>query len=336
MPFDRFMELCLYDPDGGFFAAGVVRSGMDADFVTSPEVSPWFGRLIGRWAADQYREGPSALLEIGGGTGALLEPLVDEVGDTFDEIAAVEVSGSARRSIKERVPVARIITDVGELPRETPTVVVVNELLDNLPSRLVERTATGWCEMRVGESSSVLEVESVPADPELSAWCDKRLGTVPEGAVLAAQIEIESWLSGLLDHFDSLRVLLIDYADSTSHLARRPREDIVRTFAGQRSGRDGLAEPGSTDITVEVNADVVVSVAEELGAGVSLTDQRTFLTRLGARDGVDRLVELSHELARTGDVMAQLVAKSEATGIRALIDRSGLGGFTVFSISSGT
>ena len=79
MPFDSFMEMSLYDPDDGFFAAGAVRPGEHADFVTSPEVSPWFGRLIGRWVREGWSEDPdglaaATLVEIGGGSGSLLAP----------------------------------------------------------------------------------------------------------------------------------------------------------------------------------------------------------------------------------------------------------------------
>lgn len=336
MGFDTFMELCLYDPEGGFFTSDIVRSGTDGDFVTSPEVSLWFGRLIGRWAADQFPQGTSAFLEVGGGTGGLLEALVAESGDSFGEIAAVETSASARRAIGERVPRANIIADVDELSPDVPVVIVANELLDNLPTRLVERTAGGWNELLVGESEGALGFVSAPADSELSAWCDRRLGTVDDDAVLAAQIAVEQWLTMLLSHFSSARVLIIDYADSTSHLAARPREDIVRTFARQRSGHNLFANPGSTDITVEVNVDLVVSIVQDLGASVSVADQRSFLAGLGAEEAMASLVEVSHERARSGDVMGQLVAASEATGLRALLDPAGLGEFTVFSISSGT
>ena len=48
LPFERFMAMALYDPDGGFFAAGELRSVKGGDFLTSPEVSPMFGEAIGR------------------------------------------------------------------------------------------------------------------------------------------------------------------------------------------------------------------------------------------------------------------------------------------------
>ena len=46
MPFEDYMAACLYDPEGGFFAAGPLRSVAGGDFLTSPEVSPWFGRIV--------------------------------------------------------------------------------------------------------------------------------------------------------------------------------------------------------------------------------------------------------------------------------------------------
>ncbi|MEE8331909.1 MAG: SAM-dependent methyltransferase, partial [Acidimicrobiia bacterium] len=43
IPFEEFMEAALYDPQGGFFATGPLRSVKAGDFLTSPEVSPQFG-----------------------------------------------------------------------------------------------------------------------------------------------------------------------------------------------------------------------------------------------------------------------------------------------------
>ena len=55
MPFEAFMERALYDPNGGFFGSGPLRSVKSGDFLTSPEVSPWFGRCLGRFVAAEWR-----------------------------------------------------------------------------------------------------------------------------------------------------------------------------------------------------------------------------------------------------------------------------------------
>ena len=36
IPFDRFMEMALYDPDGGYFGSGPLRSRAEGDFLSRP------------------------------------------------------------------------------------------------------------------------------------------------------------------------------------------------------------------------------------------------------------------------------------------------------------
>src|SRR5918996_5087543 len=48
--FAEFMEAALYDPDGGFYSRLPV--GEEAHFVTSPHLSPVFGRLVARQVAE--------------------------------------------------------------------------------------------------------------------------------------------------------------------------------------------------------------------------------------------------------------------------------------------
>ena len=48
MAFEAWVEACLYDPDGGFYAAGGA-AGRRGDFITSPEVGPLFGAVVARW-----------------------------------------------------------------------------------------------------------------------------------------------------------------------------------------------------------------------------------------------------------------------------------------------
>lgn len=74
------MDACLYDPDGGFFSVGPLRSVKDGDFLTSPEVSPWLGRTLARFVeAEQVRIGvsPFVVAEAGAGSGSLLKPLIE-------------------------------------------------------------------------------------------------------------------------------------------------------------------------------------------------------------------------------------------------------------------
>ena len=46
MTFARFMELALYDPEGGYYRGAEPRPGRSGDFLTAPEAHPIFGRAV--------------------------------------------------------------------------------------------------------------------------------------------------------------------------------------------------------------------------------------------------------------------------------------------------
>ncbi|MEN8042146.1 MAG: hypothetical protein ABFR95_11645, partial [Actinomycetota bacterium] len=96
MPFDAYMEACLYDPEDGFFAAGPVRSGKKGDFVTSPEISWAFGVPVGEWAEKNMPSDHAVLIEVGAGSGALMEQLYDIWTQYTDPVYAIERSADAR------------------------------------------------------------------------------------------------------------------------------------------------------------------------------------------------------------------------------------------------
>jgi SAM-dependent MidA family methyltransferase len=333
VPFDVFMEMCLYDPDDGFFASGAVRPGEGGDFVTSPEISPWFGRLLGRWAAEAAPSGEAILVEVGPGSGSLLEPLVDEVGDRFSEVFAVEVSAAARRVMASRVPRATVVRSIADLPKGRPAVVIANEVLDNMPARLVVRTDDGWRETRVGESDGSLSLVAADADSNLSEWCERRLPEARAGSLLAAQQRFEPWMEELASTFGSFVACVVDYGGSTVELSRRDRASVVRSYRSQRSGLDYLAHPGKMDVTLDVYADVLCAAALAVGAQVEQSSQRGFLTDHGALAALTELSDQANVFAASGDVMAQLAARSASVDIGALMDDEGLGGFTVSVIS---
>src|SRR3982751_4608391 len=78
MPFDEFMAEALYAPGLGYYSGGRRIFGLapesGSDFVTAPELSPFFGRRL----AVQVREalaaaGSREVFEFGAGSGALAE-----------------------------------------------------------------------------------------------------------------------------------------------------------------------------------------------------------------------------------------------------------------------
>ena len=46
MPFERFMEMALFEPPYGYYVGGAHKFGAAGDFLTAPEISPLFGRAV--------------------------------------------------------------------------------------------------------------------------------------------------------------------------------------------------------------------------------------------------------------------------------------------------
>src|SRR5271165_2166727 len=48
IPFSRYMELCLYEPELGYYSQAREQFGKAGDFYTSSDVHAAFGRLLAR------------------------------------------------------------------------------------------------------------------------------------------------------------------------------------------------------------------------------------------------------------------------------------------------
>ena len=66
------MEEALYS-EHGFFNTENVRSSKEGDFLTSPEVSNYFGAIIRNWIDSNNFQ--NNIVELGSGTGSLIEQI---------------------------------------------------------------------------------------------------------------------------------------------------------------------------------------------------------------------------------------------------------------------
>src|SRR5688572_31995858 len=195
IPFDVFMQLALYDPDGGFFATGKLGSERGGDFLTSPEVSALFGETLARFVEqEQERIGqPFEVVEVAAGSGSLIGPLKTAIDV---EVSAVEASPAAREALGALLGPDRVGSD---LPDRIRGVVIANELIDNLPMALAQRIEGGWRERWVGADGDGLAMVDALARPDVVEWLAKYAGDVPEGGWVEVQLAAGAWLRDALD-----------------------------------------------------------------------------------------------------------------------------------------
>jgi SAM-dependent MidA family methyltransferase len=361
-PLERVLEAALYDPEGGFYETGGRSGTRQGDFLTSPEVGPLFGVVVGRaldgWWRDMGSPDPFVVVDAGAGPGSLSRAVLDSGPDCAPALryVLVERSAALRRhqantlrledpalafapvdpDTEAPVPEAvrgPIRVSLAELPRvKGPAVVLANELVDNLPFGLAERGDGEWREVRVdlgetrGPAPPTRFVQLlVPLDAERAELLDRLVPDPVAGARVPLQDAAMAWLRDALAVAGAGgRVAVIDYAATTAELAGRPQDEWVRTYRGHRHGAGLLENLGEQDITCEVAVDQLATVKRP-----SLDRSQADWLRAW---GIDVLVAEGRAewdgRAHVGD-LAAVRARSRITESEALLDPAGLGRFRV-------
>jgi SAM-dependent MidA family methyltransferase len=325
MPFEEFMDLALYEADGGFFGSGKLRSEKAGDFLTSPEVSDLFGETLARYVKrERDRIGdPFQVVEVGAGSGSLIRPILRSIDL---EAWVVEASPAARDSLRSIVPAQRVRT---ELPERVRGVIIANELIDNLPMALAQRVDGVWRERWVGLDGAGLALVDANPRADVVQWLGDYGGDVPDGGWVEVQLAARDWLRDALLRLDAGSVVLFDYGDTAENLLPRRQDGTLRTYRAHHLGPHPLDEPGETDITADVNFTALVAAAEATGATVELWRQDDFLTDLGLRDRLSQLRHSELEATRGGDEMERLRLRTRRTEAETLLHPRGLGDFRV-------
>ena len=321
MPFERFMEMSLYDAEG-FFGGDTLRSEKAGDFLTSPEVSPLFGATLAEYVRREHdRLGdPFELLEVAAGSGSLLRPLLDEYSVPAK---AVELSPAARRTLREHVET------IDHLPPAFRGLIIANELLDNLPMALAQKVGDGWRERWVGVGTDGLTFVDAPPRDEVIDWLTRFAGDVGDGGWVEVQLAAQQWLREAMNSLEEGSIVLIDYGDTAENLMPRRQDGTIRTYRSHHLGPHPLDEPGETDITADVNFTALLS---EAGPDSLLLRQDEFLSDLGLRDRLTELRKAELAAARSGDEMERLKVRTVKTEAETLLHPRGLGDFRVLVV----
>jgi SAM-dependent MidA family methyltransferase len=89
IPFSRYMELCLYHPELGYYSRHAEQFGKAGDFYTSSDVHAVFGRLLARQFEEIWRvlSSPERIevLEVGPGRGLFAQDVLDWSENKFPD-----------------------------------------------------------------------------------------------------------------------------------------------------------------------------------------------------------------------------------------------------------
>jgi len=337
--FDRFQADALYAADGFYTTGGA--AGRGGDFLTAVEASIGFAVcIVGELDAQWQRAGepdPYVVVEGGAGIGTLCADVFELSPLCRDALRWVMVETSqAQRDVAmarladetfpgtEHLPVAAM-SDLGRLRLENGAhVVVSNELLDNLPVRVVRR-GHRWEELFVAlaktrASDLKLEERWEPMGANSTTRAERHGAGVADGVEFPLADHAVQWIVRALGLLGPTGLLLaFDYGASTAELAGRGRSGWMRTYSRHSRGRGPLDDVGNQDITSDVAFD-------QLPGAPTLERQADWLNDRGLeqfRSGSGRLRWPNDAGLRD---QKQRYRDSE---IDTLIDPGGMGAFTV-------
>jgi len=358
MPFSRYMEVCLYDPQRGYYSRHAGQFGKAGDFYTSSDIHAVFGRLLVRqfeamWQALD-RPPQVEILELGPGRGLFARDVLDcarrrspdffaavrytlqeaspalraKLEETLEQHIA---SGKASLSVQPAAPAAPGSTLILEThlirrtcPAGIPLIVFANEFLDALPVEILSDQGKLYLAL---EDNQLREVW-LPCSPEELEFLD-RYGVHPEpGERIEASLLAQHWMKCISGLVSRGYLLVVDYGYTRAEqLAGRHRGTLM-AYRHHSASPNPYQAPGEQDITAHVNFTALAAAAKDAGMQVQpLITQSQFLMRIG-------------EASQFADIFEDCRLPQErvkvALQLKHLVTPAGMGGtFHVFTASRG-
>ena len=297
IPFSRYMELCLYDRDFGYYSRNAAQFGKAGDFYTSSDVHAVYGRLLARQFDEMWRVlgSPERIVirEFGPGRGLFAQDVMDWSEKKFPAFFSaltyelVEQSLALRDRIEHTLS-ARLqsgkatLSAPNDLARNpsmqgVPIIVFANEFFDAIPVEVLSTAGS----LRIDSRGERFVETWQPASADELEFLDRySIHPEPHERVEAC-LQSQSLMSSICD-MESGFVVAIDYGYTRDEqLAGRHRGTVKAIRQHSVSGNPYEA-PGEQDITADVNFTALEANAKQRGFEThKLITQSQFLMGIG-------------------------------------------------------
>ena len=356
IPFSRYMEMCLYEPDLGYYSRSREQFGKAGDFYTSSDVHAVFGRLLARQFEEMWRavDSPERIdvIELGPGRGLFARDVLDWSAKQFPEFsralhyALVEQSAHLRDRLQERLAEhvaaerARVFDSLEAAASTAGESIIVfgNEFFDALPVEVVDYRGG----LRIGiENRRFVETFVPPTAAEVE-FLD-RYGVHPEpGERVEATLVSLEWMGRIAEAFRGKRgfFVAIDYGYTREEQLAGRHRDTILSYRQHTASTSPYEAPGEQDITAHVNFTALRARGVERGLDpMALLTQSQFLIGIGEetqfadafqdcklpQERAKVALQLKHLISPTGMgetfqvlLMSVGVAKEKAAGLSGL------------------
>ncbi len=304
--FQRYMELALYAPGLGYYAAGSTKLGEEGDFITAPEISPLFSQALANAIIPALNK-DDIILEVGAGRGRMAADILvylKQQNKLPKEYWILELSADLRerqkKIIEENFP--EFIDNIkwlDELPEQFSGVVLANELLDAMPVQLFQKTENDINDVNVTwlnnkfeiQVTSSFDVRLISRVKDIESELDVKLNP---GYVSEINFAAEDWIKSIAERLEQGLIILVDYGFPRHEYYHEQRnQGTLMCHYRHRTHPDAFVYPGLQDITAHVDFTAMADAALEANLQViGYTNQVSFL--MGA--GLLELADLENEL----------------------------------------
>ncbi len=299
IPFADYMRECLYHPVHGYYSK--VECQRFADYYTSVDVHPIFGRLLCRQFAEMWehlaRPKEFLLVEAGAGAGGLAKHILDfseaKFPDFYQALVYVAVERSALRREQaamrsQRHAAAGHFRTSVELPAHIAAgCVFSNELIDALAVHRVVMKEGALKELFAGyENQKFVDVVAPLSTCAISEYFATQGVTLNEGQHAEAGLEACDWIAELGRRIERGFALTIDYGHRATDLFdEHHMRGTLLAYRNHRVSEDFYASPGEQDLTAHANFTALETWGRRSGLETAgFITQTAFLLALGQKN----------------------------------------------------
>ena len=313
IPFSRYMELCLYEPELGYYSRHVQQFGKGGDFYTSSDVHAAFGRLMARQFEEMWRALGSpeklSLVELGPGRGLFAQDVLDwserKFPDFFRAIhyvlvesslvlrhrisatlnrhlgsGKVELTSSAFHDAgsENHVSQARDGSSMEALASDYPAIIFANEFFDALPCEVLSPQGSLRIDARDGRF-----VETwAPSSPEEMQFLDRYSVHPESGERVEVPLIAQQFMDFIAATLRGGFIVAVDYGYTREEQLAGRHRGTVKALRQHSVSVSPYEAPGEQDITADVNFTALAAAVELHGMRTQkLRTQSQFLMGIG-------------------------------------------------------
>jgi SAM-dependent MidA family methyltransferase len=293
IPFSRYMELCLYDDEFGYYSRNAAQFGKAGDFYTSSDVHAVFGRLMARQFDEMWRVlgSPESIKvqELGPGRGLFAQDVLDWSEKKFPDFFRALRYELAERSSALCARIEQTLSrhfESGKAafakadrnPNSIPTIVFANEFFDALPVEVVSQQGSLGIDSRDGQFVETWD----PASPDELEYLDRYSIHPEEGERVEVPLVAQRYAEHVLAKIDRGFFVAIDYGYTRDEQLAGRHRGTVKAIRQHSVSANPYEAPGEQDITADVNFTALAAVAENQGMQTQkLITQSQFLLGIG-------------------------------------------------------